>query len=56
MTRQVTEHKFKTIDNEFLQVITVYEPGVNKEQVKKINRYSKRHHVLIKRSDGFDWK
>jgi len=56
MTRQVTEHTALSSDRERLSVITVYEQGINKEQVKKINRFSKRHHVLVPRGNEFDWK
>jgi len=47
MVRRVTQHRAKTVDNEFLQVITIWEPGVNKEQVKKMLPFTKRHHVLV---------
>ena len=47
MVRRVTQYRAKTVDNEFLQVITVWEPGVSKEQVKKMLPFSKRHNVLI---------
>lgn len=56
MVRRVTVHHHKTIDNELLPVITIFEPGINKEQVKKINRFSKRHHVLVKRGENYEMR
>lgn len=47
MIRSTTLHKSVSVDREELQIITVYEPGVNKQQVKKENKYSKRHGYLI---------
>lgn len=55
MTRRVTVHKAESVDHEELVVWTVYEPGLNKEQVKKINRFSKRHYVLIDNQNGIEW-
>jgi len=55
MIRRVTEHQAKSIDREYLSVLTIYEPGINKEQVKKINKYSKKHHVLVSRQDKYEW-
>lgn len=49
-------HKARSVDREDLLVITVYEPGVDREHVKRINPYSKRHFVLINRKNGLDWK
>lgn len=45
--RRVTEHKVKTVDNEFLQVVTIWEQGMTKEKIKKELPYSKKHHVLV---------
>lgn len=45
--RRVTEHKAKTVDNELLQVATIWEQGMTKEKIKKELPYSKKHHVLV---------
>lgn len=55
MTRRVTNHKRLSYDNKLLRVITVYEPGVNKETVKQLNRHTKRHHVLIPHKNNYKW-
>lgn len=55
MTRRVTVHKSRTKENELLTVVTVYEPGINKERIKQMNRYSKRHHVLVPYRNNYKW-
>lgn len=47
MVRRVTSHYGRSKDGEQLQIVVCYEPGVTKEQVKKENRYSKKHQVLV---------
>lgn len=47
MPRRVTEHVGKTFDGEFLQIVTVFEPGVKKQEVKKLLPYDKKHQVLV---------
>jgi hypothetical protein len=41
-----------------LQVVTVYEEGVNKEQAKKNSEFCKTHEVLIfnKYSNAYEFK
>lgn len=56
MTRRVTLHQARSKDGESLQIITVFESGVKKEQVKLENRYSKRHEVLVPIGDSYDYK
>ncbi|MBU5213239.1 hypothetical protein [Heyndrickxia oleronia] len=56
MTRRVVEHKYKGTDNEILQVITVFEPGINKEQIKKMNTFTKKINTLIPSGSKYDWK
>lgn len=55
MTRRVTMHKSQSVDRDDLVVLTVYEPGINKESVKKINKYSKRHYVLVPDKENYEW-
>lgn len=45
--RRYTEHTAKSIDHERLMVITVYEHGVTKEQIKQDNIYSKKHGKVV---------
>ena len=56
MIRRVIEQGFHTVDNERLVIITVFETGVNKEQVKADNEYAKRHLVLVSNDDQFEFK
>jgi hypothetical protein len=55
-TRRVTEHQAKSRDGEKLQVVVIHQEGINKEQVKKENRYSKRHSVLVLSGHKFEFK
>jgi hypothetical protein len=48
-----------TLDQEELAVYIVYEEGTNKEAVKAdklYSPYSKRHNVLVKRGDRYEFK
>ncbi|GLY11381.1 hypothetical protein [Pseudobacillus badius] len=56
MTRRVVETKAATLDNEQLTIITVFEKGVNKEQIKKMSGFSKTHDVLIQRGNVWEYK
>jgi hypothetical protein len=53
MIRRVSEHQARTNDNEILQVITVYEPGIRKKDVQKMNTYCKTHSYLASRRKKF---
>lgn len=55
-TRRISKHRAKSADHEDLTVLTIYESGVNKERVKRMNDYSKRHYVLVNYNDEYDWK
>lgn len=55
MTRRVTLHKRKSVDGEELMICTIYENGIDKERIKKENVYSKRHFVLAKRGEGYEF-
>lgn len=54
MSRRVTEHSGKTFDGEILQIVTVFEPGVKKQDVKRLLPYDKKHKVLV--SDGSHYR
>lgn len=56
MTRRVVEHGAVSIDREDLIVVTVYEEGMNKEHIRRMNGYTKRYSTLIPRGEGFEWK
>lgn len=58
MTRRVIHHKAINFDNEVLQVITIYEEGVCKSKIKidEPNAFTKRHDVLVKRGDKYEFK
>lgn len=47
MIRRYTEHTRISSDRERLLVITVYESGVNKEQIKQENRFTKKHGKVV---------
>lgn len=55
MTRRITEYRAESIDREKLMVLTIFEEGVNKQQAKKENRYSKRHKVLLRRGSVYEY-
>ncbi|WHY76089.1 hypothetical protein QNH20_18425 [Neobacillus sp. WH10] len=44
--RRVTEHQKHTLDGEELSILTCYEEGIKKEQIKKENPFSKKHEIL----------
>lgn len=56
MTRKVVEHKYKGTDNELLQVITVFEEGINKQSIKQMNPYTKKINTLIPSGNKYEWK
>ena len=55
-TRRVTTYSGRSVDNEKLTIISVFEPGINKQQVKKDIRYTKRHQVLVSSGDSYRYK
>lgn len=56
VTRRVVTHKSKNVDNDMLTVVTIFETGCNKVKAKKEIPWSKRHQVLVKRRDKYDFK
>ncbi|MFT8319328.1 MAG: hypothetical protein ABF649_00665 [Bacillus sp. (in: firmicutes)] len=56
MIRRVTQHGARTKDNEELVIITVFEPNINKQAVRKLIPYSKKHQVLIQTGDSYEFK
>ncbi|MGE6261315.1 hypothetical protein ACQKCU_26185 [Heyndrickxia sporothermodurans] len=56
VTRRIIEHKYKGTDNELLQVVTVFEEGINKQAIKKMNSFTKKFNTLVTSRDKYDWK
>ncbi len=56
MSRRVVETAHVNRDCERLLVVTVYEEGLCKCNVKKMDRLSKMHGVLYKCSNGYEYK
>ncbi|WLR44524.1 hypothetical protein LC087_19345 (plasmid) [Bacillus carboniphilus] len=56
MTRRLASHKQKGPDNEILSVLTIYEEGLSKQDIKKMTPYSKKHGVLIKSGKVYEFK
>lgn len=55
MNRRVTTHHRKTKDNEELTIITIYEPEINKKDVRKLSPYCKKHDVLIYNGQSYEF-
>lgn len=58
MTRCVTTHRKRTKDNEYLTIVTCFEEEVSKQEVKKMNPYSKTYQTLIfnKHTRAYEYK
>lgn len=56
MTRRVVEHSAVSLEREKLIVVTVYEEGVNKEHIKRMNGYTKHYNTLLPKGEGYEWK
>jgi hypothetical protein len=54
--RRVTVHKKTNLENDELMVVTIFEPGIKKEDLKKQNIYSKNHQVLIFNGHSYEFK
>lgn len=55
MTRRVIQHQSKSVDNEYLTVVHVFEEGINKEEAKRVLPFSRKHELLIKRNNRFEY-
>jgi hypothetical protein len=55
MIRRVSTHQARTNDNELLTVVTVFEPGIRKQDVNRLNQYCKTHAFLTDRRKKFKW-
>ncbi|MGM7685166.1 hypothetical protein ACSVDA_23975 [Cytobacillus sp. Hm23] len=54
-TRQVAMHKGISNDRETLSIITIYEPGITKQQVKVENPFTKKWGVLLQEKSNSEW-
>lgn len=55
-TRRVVTHSGRSVDNEDLIIVSIFEPGISKQQIKLENRFSKRHEVLVSNGDSYRYK
>jgi hypothetical protein len=56
VTRRVVEYQAKSEDHENLKVVIIEREGINKEQLKKENRCSKKHSVLLSNGHIYEFK
>ncbi|MBN6887003.1 heme-degrading monooxygenase HmoA [Cytobacillus horneckiae] len=54
--RRLTTHHRRDREEGLMVVVTIWEEEVSKEQVKKASPFSKKHDVLIKDGDLYDFK
>ena len=45
--RRYTVHTARSIDDEILRVITIYEPFMTKKRIKKLNRFTKKYGQVV---------
>ena len=53
MTRKMTEHKALSPDRELLIVVNVYEEGLSRSEIDRLNPYTKRFKVLRKKNGRY---
>ncbi|MFX3616245.1 MAG: hypothetical protein ACE3JK_01775 [Sporolactobacillus sp.] len=46
----------RTPENEYFKVITIFEEGINKQDVRRLSPYSKRHGVLVYSRGEWEWR
>lgn len=54
--RRVVYTKARSIDHEPLQIVTVYPDGTKKEEVKRENKLTKQHSVLVWTGQTYEFK
>jgi heme-degrading monooxygenase HmoA len=54
--RRVTVHKKRNLEDEELLIVTCWEEGIKKEDLKKWNLFSKQHEVLARNGQGYEFK
>lgn len=55
MARQVSKHGGRTIDNEKLTIINVWEENTGKAEIKKQLPYTKTYEVLVNRGAAYEF-
>ena len=55
MTRRLTTHQRVNFDGDELLILTCYEEGMKKEQIKKENPFSKKHEILINDGTSYEY-
>jgi hypothetical protein len=56
LPRRVMSYNRISTENERLSVVIVEQEGINKEQLKKENRCSKKHSVLLSNGHLYEFK
>lgn len=56
MARRVVETVAASLERELLQVITIYEEGISKQDIRKENPYSKKHAVMYQSAGAYEFK
>lgn len=55
MTRRLIVHHGKTYDDEKLVIVTLFEEGYSKEEIKKEIAYCKTYETLINRGNRYEF-
>jgi hypothetical protein len=55
MTRRVTTHNGRTLDDEELTIVTVWEENTGKQEIRKQLPYCKTYDLLVKHDNKFDF-
>jgi hypothetical protein len=55
MTRRIMTYTTASSDHERLKIIIVEREGINKESLKKENRWTKKHQVLLRNGHSYEY-
>jgi hypothetical protein len=55
LPRRVIEYSTASSDHERLKIIIVEREGINKESLKKENRWTKKHQVLLRNGHSYEY-
>jgi hypothetical protein len=56
LTRRVVKYRTISRDRELLDIIIIEQEGINKESLKKENKCSKTHEVLVSNGPLYEFK
>lgn len=58
MARRVTTHKKRTNESDYLTIVTVFEEKLGKQEIKRLNPYTKTQEILVfnKHSHAYEYK